>query len=268
MIIDMHTHIFPEKIAERTLDTLAETFHSEPFTKGTADSLAESAAKAGIDLSVILPVVTKPKQFESVTRFAEQFHSKPLYSFGGIHPASENYKEELRYLKDHGFIGIKLHPDYQGMYFNDIRMKRVIDYASELGFVIVTHAGDDPLSPDDIHCTPQMAREVIHEVRPEKLVLAHMGGSMLWDEVEEYILGENVYLDTAYVLRRIPQERLLKMFEQHSYDKILFATDSPWSDQKEDADYLRALPVTENHRDKIAWKNAADLLQLKKQDII
>ena len=49
MIIDMHTHIFPEKIAERTLNTLAETFHSEPFTKGTADSLAESAAKAGIE---------------------------------------------------------------------------------------------------------------------------------------------------------------------------------------------------------------------------
>ena len=53
MIIDMHTHIFPEKIAERTLDTLAKTFHSDPFTKGTADSLAESAEKAGIDLSVI-----------------------------------------------------------------------------------------------------------------------------------------------------------------------------------------------------------------------
>lgn len=269
MIIDMHTHIFPEKIAERTLDTLAKTFHSSPFTKGTANGLIESASKANIDLSVILPVVTKPTQFESITRFAEQFRSKPLYSFGGIHPASEKYKEELRFLKEQGFIGIKLHPDYQGMYFNDIRMKRVIDYASELDFIIVTHAGFDPLSPDDIHCTPQMAREVIHEVQPEKLVLAHMGGGVtLLDEVEENIIGENVYLDTAYVLRKIPQERLLKMFEQHSYEKILFATDSPWSDQKDDADYLRRLPVTEDQREKIAWENAANLLRLKEQKII
>lgn len=269
MIIDMHTHIFPEKIAERTLNTLAKTFHSDPFTKGTADSLAESAEKAGIDLSVILPVVTKPSQFESITRFAEQFRSKPLYSFGGIHPASENYKKELHYLKEHGFIGIKLHPDYQDMYFNDIRMKRVIDYASNLDFIIVTHAGFNPLSPDDVHCTPQMAKEVIHEVQPEKLVLAHMGGGLpLLDEIEEHIIGENVYLDTAYVLRQIPQERLLKMLEWHSYDKILFATDSPWSDQKTDADYLRKLPIAENQREKIAWENAAKLLQLKEQKIL
>lgn len=268
MVIDMHTHIFPEKIAAKTIDTLAKTFHSDPFTKGTADSLIQSASDAGVDLSVILPVVTKPSQFESINRFAEQFRSKPLYSFGGIHPESEQYREELRNLKERGFIGIKLHPDYQHMYFNDIRMKRVIDYASELGFVIVTHAGHDPLSPDDIHCTPQMAWEVIREVQPDKLVLAHMGGSTLWDEVEEYILSENVYLDTAYVLRLIPQERLLKMFKSHSYDKIMFATDSPWSDQKEDVTYLQSLPITEEQREKIAWKNAAKLLRLKEQNIL
>ena len=268
MVIDMHTHIFPDKIAERTLDTLAQTFHSDPFTKGTSDSLMQSASDAGVDLSIVLPVVTKPSQFESINRFAEQFRSKPLYSFGGIHPESEHYKEELQNLKERGFIGIKLHPDYQHMYFNDIRMKRVIDFASNLGFIIVTHAGYDPLSPEDIHCTPKMAREVIHEVQPEKLVLAHMGGAQLWDEVEEYIIGENVYLDTAYVLRLIPQSQLLRMFEAHSYEKILFATDSPWSDQKEDVKYLHSLPVTTEHYERIAWKNAAELLCLKEQNII
>lgn len=262
MIIDMHTHIFPEKIAARTLELLSGRIHAEPYTNGMAEGLRASAEAAGIDLSVVLPVVTKPSQFESINKFALQFREGPLYSFGGIHPASENYKEELKWLKDMGFIGIKLHPDYQDMYFDDIRMKRLIDYASQLGFIIVVHAGNDPLCPDDIHCVPKTAREVIREVQPEKLVLAHMGGNSLVDEIEEYIIGENVYLDTAYVLRKIPEERLIQMMRNHSCDKILFATDSPWSDQKSDVDYLKAMKITEEERDKIAWKNAAELLKI------
>ena len=262
MIIDMHTHIFPEKIAKKTLDLLAERCHTNPYTNGMEDGLKASAVEAEIDLSVILPVVTKPSQFESINKFAMQFREGALYSFGGIHPDSDNYKEELRFLKQNGFIGIKLHPDYQGMYFNHLKMKRVIDYASELGFIIVTHAGDDPLCPDDVHCTPKMARELIREVQPEKLVLAHMGGNSLLDEIEEYIIGENVYLDTAYVLRKIPKKRLIKMFENHSYDKIFFATDSPWSSQKDDVQYLKTLEIPEVEKDKIAWKNAKKILDI------
>lgn len=56
-----------------------------------------------------------------------------MISFGGIHPESENYKQELQEIKSLGMKGIKLHPDYQEMYFNDIRYKRLVSYASELG---------------------------------------------------------------------------------------------------------------------------------------
>lgn len=262
MVIDMHTHIFPEKIAVKTLALLSERSHEVPSTNGMTDGLTASAKAAGIDISVILPVVTKPSQFESINRFALQFREGPLYSFGGIHPASETYKEQIHQLREMGFLGIKLHPDYQDMYFNDIRMKRVIDYASSQGMIIVTHAGNDPLSPDDIHCTPKMAHEVIREVQPEKLVLAHMGGNALVDEIEEYIIGENVYLDTAYVLRKIPEERMIQMCRNHSCDKILFATDSPWSDQKEDVDHLKSMKFTDAEKEKIFGENAAKLLQI------
>lgn len=262
MVIDIHTHIFPEKIAAKTLELLSGRIHIAPYTNGMADGLAASAKAAGIDLSVILPVVTKPSQFESINQFASKFREGPLYSFGGIHPASETYKEQIRQLKEMGFIGIKLHPDYQEMYFNDIRMKRLIDYASEQGMIIVTHAGNDPLSPEDIHCTPKMAREVIREVQPQKLVLAHMGGNALVDEIEEYLIGEEVYLDTAYVLRKIPKERMIRMCRNHSCDKILFATDSPWSDQKADVDYLKTMNFTESEKEMIFGKNAAKLLQI------
>lgn len=262
MIIDMHTHIFPEKIAERTIAHLGGIIQTGAYTNGTQEGLIASMQEAGIDLSVILPVVTKPSQFESINQFALQFREAPLYSLGGIHPASEHYKEELRQLKDMGFAGIKFHPDYQEMYFNDIQMKRVIDYAANLGLVVVTHSGNDPLSPEDVHCTPKMVREVLREVQPEKMVLAHMGGNDLLDDIEEYLIGENVYLDTGYVLDHIPEERMIQMFRNHSCDRILFATDSPWGSQKAYVEYMKNMHITDEEREKIFWKNAAKLLKI------
>ena len=46
------------------------------------------------------------------------------------------------------------------------------------------------------------------DVKPEKLVLAHMGGLNFWDDVEKYLVGENVYFDTAYVADEMSEEHL------------------------------------------------------------
>ena len=178
MIIDFHTHMFPDKIAARTIDFLSKTGGDmNPFTDGTWKGLKESTKQAGIDHSIVLPIATRPGQFHTINEFATHFQEGTLISFGSLHPESENYKEELRQIQDMGMKGIKLHPDYQDTYFNDIRYKRIISYATELGLIISVHAGQDPKCPDNIHCTPAMAEEVLNEVEPEKLVLAHMGGN-------------------------------------------------------------------------------------------
>ena len=69
-MIDFHTHMFPEKIAAKTLAFLAERCQTEPATNGMADGLLASTEEAGLDCSVVLPVVTKPSQFDSINRFA------------------------------------------------------------------------------------------------------------------------------------------------------------------------------------------------------
>ena len=54
MIIDFHTHIFPEKIAGRTLDYLKEICQTEPYTDGTCKGSDPSLQKeAGVDISVL-----------------------------------------------------------------------------------------------------------------------------------------------------------------------------------------------------------------------
>ena len=140
MIIDSHAHIFPDKIAAKALSKLSSVIRLEPYTQGTIDSILESMEKSGVDISIILPIVTDPHQFDSILRFAVQINETcaerkgpRLVSLAGIHPASETYKEQLRIIKQEGFAGIKLHPNYQGFLFDDIHYMRVIEEASALG---------------------------------------------------------------------------------------------------------------------------------------
>ena len=48
-MIDFHTHIFPEKIAEKTLKFLASRCHIDPYTDGTAPGLSASTKEAGLE---------------------------------------------------------------------------------------------------------------------------------------------------------------------------------------------------------------------------
>lgn len=265
MVIDFHTHMFPKVIAERTIATLASRCKKQPDTDGTYEGLLKRSEEAGIDLSVVLPIATKTSQFRTINDYAQQHQEGRVLSFGSVHPASDNYKEELRQIKDMGMKGIKLHPDYQDIYFNDIRCKRVVAYASELDLIVSVHAGVDPLCPDDVHCTPQMSAELIRDVQPTKLVLAHLGGNLQWDEVEQLLVGKQVYLDTAVIFDHIDSEQFIRIMRNHGSDRILFATDSPWASQEKFVEIVRNLPITEEEKEQILWKNGAKLLGIDKK---
>lgn len=197
MIIDFHTHIFPDKIAGRTLDYLSDIFGASPFADGTHTGLCDSMKKAGVDVSVSLPAVTKVSQVESINRFASAFTEGAVISFGGIHPECENYKEILKEIKNLGLKGIKLHPDYQDMYFDDIRYEHIVDTASELGLITVVHAGADPKCPKDVHCTPKMARKLLDDVKPENWYLP------IWVETKCGMRWKNIWWGRMYILIRV-----------------------------------------------------------------
>lgn len=263
MIIDFHTHIFPDKIAARSIEALSKVSGIKAATDGTLNGLLASMDRSGVNLSVIMPVVTKPSQFESVNTFAAQVNEQyagRLLSFGGIHPDSEDYKAELNRIKELGLPGIKLHPDYQGVMIDDARYMNIIEYANELGLIILVHAGVDIGLPEPVHCPPEKARKVLDALKPQKLVLAHMGGWKQWDAVYEYLAGEQVYLDTAFSFDYMEQEMFMKLWEKHDKDKILFATDSPWSDARRDIEVINSLPLSEEEKVAIFYGNAGKLL--------
>ena len=110
MIIDFHTHTFPAKIAHSVIAHLQSKSRSMAFTDATNDGLRRSMDNAGIDLSILLPVMTNthqvPKLNEIAARTNEHWEETGLLSFGGMHPEYTNYKEELRHIADMGIKGI------------------------------------------------------------------------------------------------------------------------------------------------------------------
>ena len=69
-----------------------------------------------------------------------------------------------------------------------------------------------------------------------------------------------MYFDTSYVMDKMPKEQFVRMVRAHGVDKILFATDSPWTGQKQQVELFLDLPFNENERDIILHKNAEKLL--------
>lgn len=67
MIIDFHTHMFPDKIAGRTLDYLSGIFGASPFADGTYTGLCNSMGKGAVDISIALSAVTKVSQLHRST---------------------------------------------------------------------------------------------------------------------------------------------------------------------------------------------------------
>ncbi len=266
MIIDFHTHIFPEKIVARTIESLEQRAGIKASTNGTLEGLLDSMDKAGIDMSVVLPVVTKPSQFKTVNEYAKSVndnYGNRLISFGGIHPDSEDYKKELDDIKALGLPGIKLHPDYQGVMIDDSRYMDIIEYADSLDLIILTHAGVDIGLPEPVHCTPDRMRRVIDDIKPKKMVVAHYGGYDCWEQVYECLAGENVYFDTAFTLDYIEEDIFYKILDKHDPKKILFASDSPWSDVRRGVELLKRMPIKEDIMQDILSGNAKRLLGIE-----
>lgn len=270
MIIDFHTHIFPDKIAEKTINILATKSNINPYMDGTVNGLLTHMNSANVDISISLPVLTKPSQFDGTNRFAmeinQSFSSKKtkIISFAGIHPLCEDIKGKMKLIKEWGFLGVKIHPDYQDAYINDEGYYQILKSAKDLDLIVVTHAGVDYGYPDQpVKCPPELCLEVINKVNHDKFVLGHFGGHNQWKDVLIFLAGKNVFFDTAFTLHEIDSILFNNIVDKHGVDKILFATDCPWCGQEQYISLLKSFNLGIDAEDKIFYKNAKKLLQLE-----
>lgn len=266
-LIDFHTHIFPDKIAPAAVASLAEAGGTRPEGgTGTLDDLEGVALREGISLCVNLPVATRPDQAASINRFAREVNRREgrVISFGAIHPDAAEPERELAELAEAGFRGIKLHPDYQGHYADDPAVIRVVKEAKRLGLHTVFHGGVDIAFPNDVHAAPERISRLLSALGEGegKVIVAHIGGYRLWDDVERVLVGRDVFFDLSYGIDHLPPEQLLRIVTRHGADKILFGSDYPWRDPADIDRVLSELPLSDGQFSLIRSGNAERLLGL------
>ena len=266
-LIDFHTHIFPDKIAPATVAALAKAGGTKPEGgTGTLDDLERLALREDVSLCVNLPIATRPDQAASINRFAKEVNRREgrVISFGAIHPDAAEPERELAELAEAGFRGIKLHPDYQGHYADDPAVIRVVKEAKRLGLHTVFHGGVDIAFPNDVHATPERMANLLSSLGEGegRVVVAHIGGYGLWDDVERILVGRDVYFDLSYGIDHLPEEQLYRIITRHGADRILFGSDYPWRDPADVDRVLAKLPLSDEQFAAIRFGNAERLLGL------
>ncbi len=269
MLIDTHTHVFPPYIAEKAICSMVGLLEANlehygvrvtPRAGGTAEELIASMDACGCTHSVLCPVVTNEKSTQKTNGYAMSLSSDRLIPFAGLMPSSDNYEALLEDIAARGFKGIKLHPEYQCFDIDGERCIDIVRRAEALGLAVLFHAGHDPGYPPSTHASPRRIANLLEKVNGTRVIAAHMGGWLEWENVEKHLIDSPVYFDTANTSGYIDGEYCKHLMRAHGTDKILFASDFPWHTAEETLAFINSLGLTESEKDEICFKNAKKLL--------
>ena len=270
MLIDFHTHLFPEKIAKRAIESLKQGIIAthgklllEPQTDSTLSGLLKSMDENSVDISIVMPIATSPTQHSTINSFAREItDNKRIISFGSVHPLQEDWEETLVGIYQSGLKGIKMHPEFQSFFVDEPIIQRIVKKCEELGLWVLFHAGEDYGYKPPFHCTPQRMRNLLDKTGCKNIIAAHFGGFGMWEDVNRHLIGTDVYMDTSMTSGFLDRDFCRDMIDRHGSDKFLFGSDSPWQSQKVSYDYLVSLNLPQKDLEKIKHINAERILKI------
>ncbi len=258
-VIDFHTHVFRDDVAERAIDSMSDDVRYHAYYDGTVEGLLTAMDEAGIAVSVLAPVATSAKQVRSINDWTASMMSGRLVAFGAMHPGYPEPGVEIARMAALGMKGIKLHAEFQSFHPHEDRLRPIYQAAQEHGMIMLFHAGSDPKF-DTVSGSPKVFRELATEYPGLTFVLAHMGGYQMWDEVAAELVGLPVYFDTSQATELLSPEDLAALIRAHGTDKVVFGSDGPWADAAAALGALRTAGLSADELERILWSNAAQLL--------
>ena len=262
MPIDIHTHAFHPKVAEKVVRQLEDHYRLTPVGNGLIDDLLLRLDKAGISHAAVHAAATKANQVIPANKWARSIQSEHprLFPFGTFHPDFADWENELLTLEKAGIRGIKLHPDFQGFPLDDPRLEPIFEHIGDRFFLMI-HIGDR-LPPEKNPSSPQKLALLLKRFPRLRVIAAHLGGFLHWQYVVEYLAGKDLYLDTSSSLWGIPDALLFDIFKNHPREKILFGSDYPLFDPLEEIQLLKKrLRLSSSEMDALL-NNAKPLLGL------
>ncbi len=255
-IIDAHAHIFPEKIANKAVQSISDFYETPMKHSGYAESLVKSGNKIGVDNYLVFSTATKAEQVESINNFIlEQVKEHSHFiGLGTMFLGYENFKDELLRLKENNIKGIKLHPDFQKFNFDDEGLYPIYDILSELNMFVLTHAGDYRYG----YSHPERIAKIAKKFPRLNIIAAHFGGWSQWDIAFNELILPNLYFDTSSTMGFAGLEIAKKAFKTYDNSHIFFASDFPMWDHKQEFENLQKLGLPEQTLENVLGKNFED----------
>ena len=261
MIIDAHTHNSTE----------AGRIHN-------AQDLIASMDEAGIDYSLLIAdgfVSGGTTTEEAIKISAEYPRIKAIGSVTYATLDAAQIRTLINYWRAGKIYGVKLYPGYENFYPSDERLLPLYARCQEIGMPIIFHTGflmvgfpgllkqAHPLNVDDVASAfPAL-----------KIVMAHCGSPWIIDAAAVALRNKNVYTDVSGyfkefspITRSAVDSFIQDLNEWRSivgdFRRCLFATDWYLYSQKEYLGAVRQLPLSEEEKDLVFWKNASEVFGL------
>lgn len=259
MIIDAHTHVWPDKVAHRALAGNGTGFSH--VGDGTLSGLRASMAASGVDRSVILGVANSADAVEKVARFSASVKAPDTIPLGAIHPDLDP-ETNAAILREHGLVGIKVHPLYQGLSLGDPRLLACLE-ALDPGMMVVVHVGAGGDGRPVEGSTPQLLIELAAAAKHLNVVACHFGGYHQLDEAFDVICGSGVLVDTSWPpgLAALDPRRIADFVRRHGVEQVLFASDWPTADPAREIEAIRALGLGDDETAQILGLNMARIIE-------
>ena len=255
-VIDVHTHVYPDKIALKAVAATGGFYGVGYRHDGRVATLLTCMEDAGIDCSLIHSVATTPKQVASINVFLAQTAAESggrLVGLGTLHPDSPDQTADVRRIAQLGLRGVKLHPEIQGFAVDDPRSLRICALCEEYDLPLLLHTGDRRYDCSN----PNRLLPVLRQFPGLKVIGAHLGGWSIYEEAAEQLAGTpNLWFDCSSTFYWLDPQIAKRLIKRLGVDRVMFGSDYPMWTPKAELDTFLSLGFSEEEQKQILCQTA------------
>jgi hypothetical protein len=241
-------------------------FYYEHFVDTiTPEGVLAYLKSQGVDKAVVLseyaPKATGIVTNEFTARFCQShdefipFGSICLYDGRDVAEQAEHAVHQL------GVKGFKMLPTYAHFYPNDERLFPFYEVAEAMKTPLIFHTGTSIFKGSRVKYGDPLFLDDVADSFPDLRIILDHGGRPFWYDRAYWLLTRHKQIYIG--MTGIPTAHVLKFFpklERYGH-RFIFGSDWPGvPDIKSTVERVYRLPISDEAKERILWKNAEDLL--------
>ena len=268
MLIDCHVHLN---------NYYTENGDQRRPTEENVNRLWDAMAANGVDHAVVLTSykvnVDRPSVEHVLEILAEDPRTTVVEGLRWRGDARTDLFHMEERIRDGVVKGIKLYPGYDKYAINDPSLETVFRIAAKYDVPVMIHCGDTYAKGAKVRqAHPLLVDDVAVDYPDVKFVICHLGNPWFQDTAEVLYKNDNVYADISgltlgnfdyeferYLVMRVKD---LIAYMGDPSRQLMYGSDWPLVEMGPYVKFMEGLNFSEDAREHIAWKTAADLFKI------